>query len=468
MKRKALLLLLLILVLPISILLVKQIQDWRGKAEYLPPNLAIYTQNSEGPLGRSWCGLAQGGEMSASGFPVRLNDVIPQLSIIRPCFVRIDHLFDAYTKVVNNNGNLLIDWTLLDQTVADIRQTGATPFLSLSYLPSSLAKNGDITGEPTDWALWQQLVKKTIEHYSGVYGQNIPNIYYEVWNEPDLFGNWRVGYGRDYLNLYRYASYAAGSVTNTNTFYLGGPSTTHPMETWLSNFLTTVKKENLRLDFISWHRYSFTPSVLKSDNALVSRFLEANPEYQYLPRFVTEYGSYAENNPVHDSLSDAYHLLSSVTYLDNNINGLFSFEIKDSPSPLKKQYWGRWGLFTNEEYGLVAKPRFEALKFLNNLSGGKLSVAGFGTYISALATKNKESYQALVVYYLPPGAYAPFSLEAVPLAFLNLSEGNYSFRQQKVFTNEETTSTESVTTGSLYKVLPMTPNSAYLITLIKQ
>jgi len=116
----------------------------------------------------------------------------------------------------------------------------------------------------------------------------------------------------------------------------------------------------------------------------------------------------------------------------------------------------------------VAKPRFEAFIFLNNLSGEKLNVTGFGTYISALATKNNESYQVLVVYYLPPDASPPHSLEAVSLAILNLPMGNYSYQQKKVFTNEEISSVETVSTGSLYKVLPMSPNSAYLITLTKQ
>ena len=58
-------------------------------------------------------------------------------------------------------------------------------------MPPALADN--VTDEPRDWAEWQMTVKATIEHYSGTKGKNIPGVYYEVWNEPDLFGVGKSG-----------------------------------------------------------------------------------------------------------------------------------------------------------------------------------------------------------------------------------------------------------------------------------
>jgi len=101
--------------------------------------------------------------------------------------------------------------------------------------------------------------------------------------------------------------------------------------------------------------------------------------------------------------------------LEGEIGKLFHFEIKDGIGPEK--YWGRWGLFTHESWGLPeAKPRYQALLFLNRMSGNKVNVAGEGSWVKAFAKEEKGIIKLFIVNYDPWGK----NNETVPLTFNNL------------------------------------------------
>src|SRR4030042_2787442 len=121
---------------------------------------------------------------------------------------------------------------------------------ALSYMPPVIS-SGDIVSAPRDWNEWSLVVQRTIEHYSG--NMNVPEIAYEVWNEPDLFGQWKTYGEKNYLDLYRFAASGAGRAKVKQNFKLGGPATTAPYTAWTKNFLAFVSQNNLRLDFFSWH-----------------------------------------------------------------------------------------------------------------------------------------------------------------------------------------------------------------------
>lgn len=469
-KNSIVLLLLFILLLPLLIDSLKKIQVLRGKASFVKPNLVIDVDKNLGGIEYPWQALAQGGEVNEKGQPLSFKNIIPNLISLKPRFIRIDHIYDIYTNVKKTKENKIsVDFSLLDQSVDDILATGAVPFLSLSYMPPAISENGDIIGKPTDWNLWKEVVAKTIEHYSGVNNRNLQNIYYEVWNEPDIFGNWLIGGNKDYRDLYKYAIMGASSVSNVNNFYIGGPAITHPTRQdllKLNDFISFVDRENLRLDFLSWHRYTFYPSEINSEIDTVNDWLSDYPKLKDIPKFITEWGPDSENNSAYDSSYAAIYTLYTATYLSNRVSGIFSFEIKDGISPLNKQYWGRWGIFTNDSLGLVAKPRYQALEFLNSLRGELLSVSGEGTYVRALATKDNNLYQIMIVNYYPPNTSTEQA--TVPFSLKNLSRGIYLYKVNDIFGKEITASKEKIAEGFFGKILQMPPNSAYLVTLSKE
>ena len=203
--------------------------------------------------------MAQGGEEGAG---VRmLEDAVPYLKKLDLAYIRLDHIYDdgfyGVVKGRNSDGTLQLDWSKLDQTVDDILASGAKPFFSLSYMPSQLAPN--IIDKPNNWSDWQFLVRETVNHYS----RDIEDVYYEVWNEPSLewFGGWKMYGNKDYRVLYRYAVLGAEQAANVKPYKIGGPSIPEMDLAWIRLLFDYCLTENLRLDFISWHRYHFSSDV---------------------------------------------------------------------------------------------------------------------------------------------------------------------------------------------------------------
>ena len=188
----------------------------------------------------------------------------------------------------NNTGNLQFNWQKLDETVCDIFQTGAKPFFSLGYMPPVMSEDGSLVSRPIRWEEWSLLVQRTIERYSGrntrlcgqITASSLTDIYYEVWNEPDLetFGKWNIHRGKDYKSLYLYSSLGAQKATNVNRFFLGGPATTSLYINWITNLLEFVNKNNLRIDFLSWHHYSQDTQNFASQIRQLNSWL-ASPKY---------------------------------------------------------------------------------------------------------------------------------------------------------------------------------------------
>ena len=139
--------------------------------------------NTLGTLPQPWRNLAQGGEE-----PGAITQVTAKIKPLQVDYIRLDHIYDFYDTVKKENGQVQFNWTGLDAEVNAILAAGAKPLLALSYLPSGFG--ADTVAAPDNWNDWFTLVKATIEHYSG--SKKIADIYYEVWNEPDLLGSWKA------------------------------------------------------------------------------------------------------------------------------------------------------------------------------------------------------------------------------------------------------------------------------------
>ncbi len=371
--------------------------------------------------------------------------------------IRLDHLYDFYITVSRNNNALVYDFSKLDKIVTEIRSLKATPFISLSYMPSVL--NSDLTGAPSSYNEYQQVVRATIEHISGKNGLNIPHVYYEVWNEPDLFGQWKTYGDKNYLNLYQAASLGASSAVNTQSFKLGGPGTTKLYKNWILNLVDYIHQNNLRLDFISWHNYSLDPYSYKQDTDQLKSWLSSsakiNPDLEII---LSEWGPNSANDPLYDNAGGAAHLVSSLSMMLPTIDRAFIFEIQDGQGPA--QFWQRWGLFTHSSFGVAAKPRAEVIPLLNQLGPQQLAVDGQGSWVNAIATKTDTSLSLLVSNFDPENLHA----ETVPLTINSLPSGSYRLTQTYLG-KQPTTNRVEVTPSPLNLSLPLPPNSVLLLTL---
>ena len=438
-----------------------------GIAAPIKANLVIDVKKTRGPVADRWKALAQGGEEMGVRM---LANVIPQVAALYPRYIRLDHIYDYYEVVSRNNaGNLKFNWLKLDDTVCDIFRTGAKPFFSLGYMPSVMSEDGSLVSKPKNWEEWSFLVQKTIERYSGtntrlcgqITGFWLTDIYYEVWNEPDLetFGKWsHRGGEKDYRTLYFYSSLGAQKASNVNKFLLGGPATTSLYRNWITQLLDFVKQNDLRIDFLSWHHYSKATQNFDSQIQQLNSWL-AVPQYnayRFLPKVISEWGYDSEPNPIAETNIGAAHTIASIrNFFRENIELAFLFEVKDGPSP-------RWGILS---YQGEEKPRYQALKFLNQLQGSELFVDGEGTFVKAMASASPNKVNLVLVNYDQDDKNS----EAVPLTFYNLEPGQYSMNT--VYVDGKTITVKNISIpsgGNLHRTIILPANMVVAVELTRE
>ncbi len=366
-------LLILLLVLPALIFAVKKVYDLRKGAAGTPANIVITSDMAGRNPDTLWQNFAQGGEEAVD----MIGPVATQIKTLSPNLIRVDHLFDYY-KVYNGPGNY--NFIELDKVVNSIVTTGAKPLLSLSYTTADMASNNQNAGEPKDWNEWYSLVKATANRYSIQKG--ISGIYYEVWNEPDLFGGWHYGKSPNYITLYVNSARAVRDGAAGSSYKVGGPATTAFYTNWIKALAKAAQSSNVPLDFISWHRYSKNMEDFEKD---INSFIDIIADYPQLAnveRIITEIGPNPEPDTWYDNSMSGIHLISLSTRLAGKLHKIFPFEVVDGPNKRADNSSG-WGMITHPSNGAKAKPRFYAVQFLNQLQGNRMSSWGAGSWVTS-------------------------------------------------------------------------------------
>ncbi|NNN20981.1 MAG: hypothetical protein HKL80_03145 [Acidimicrobiales bacterium] len=232
----------------------------RGVGASLPSvNITVNTSQSLGPINKNVLGVNQ------LGSPNELT-TMKKMGLQ---WVRIDASLEAETNGVPAYDCQSGIWnpSILASRLALTKQAGANPEVIVDYSPSCLATKPSQYASPgysppdigANKAKWISLITQlaTYAIQNGVRD-------FEVWNEPDwLF--WNGGLPA-YLQLYSDTSQALEAVAKKDgvTIQVGVPAlanVTNSMDmNWLDTFLAYVAKNNLPLDFISWHDYSNDPN----------------------------------------------------------------------------------------------------------------------------------------------------------------------------------------------------------------
>ncbi|HUV46555.1 MAG TPA: hypothetical protein VMW29_00320 [Candidatus Bathyarchaeia archaeon] len=384
-------------------------------------DIKVNVNRSFGTMPRVWRAFAQGGEEGAG---IRmLQPTVALMKKIGPDYIRLDHIFDDdYYGVMKAKGDY--DWSKLDATVEDIVAMGAKPFFSLSYMPSAVASSK--IEVPANWADWQDLTRAIVEHYSG----KIDGVYYEVWNEPSLdqFGGWKMYGNKDYRLLYKHAVLGAMQARGARNFKIGGPAIPILDSTWVKLLFDFCLSNNLRLDFISWHRYGFSPDIFLNDVYQIN-ILTGQARYQKFAGaelVITEWGPNSEKDTVYSSNVAASHAVAVIRKLLDKTALIFAFEVKDGPG----QGSEAWGLLTHEGTGEVKeKPRFYLYDWLGELEGERLEVLGEGTQITGFAGSDNRTVTLVLANYQPGGGHE----ESFNITFNGLKDGQYRLFEQKLF-----------------------------------
>ncbi len=406
----------LVLVTLVVVSRFDQLRYFYSQANGEPADIYIDTQAVLGPMPRPWRYLAQGGE----GHDWRMGALIPPVKSLQPEYIRLDHIYDFYDVVQGSPGQITFDFSKLDLVVSDIIASGATPYLVLSYMPPAISA-GDIVDKPVYWQDWELVVQNTIEHYSGDLG--LVDVYYEVWNEPDLFGGWKYYGEKNYLDLYHHAVNGADRAQNVKRFKIGGPATTALYKNWFDAMAKYVLENDLRMDFFSWHRYHLDIEQFQQDMIEVQQWVQAYPQLEpTLEMHISEWGHESDNHRGYDSGFSAAHTVAGSIEMIPAVGKAFIFEIQDGKDPQGQPLWGRWGMFTHQDVGGQPKPRYQALRLLDSIGDQRLQLTGKGTWVKGLAAKNEaEETEVVLVNYDALGRHS----ENVPITFVKIEPGQY-------------------------------------------
>lgn len=460
MNKKLFFVLLVILTLPILVFGQKQIQQLLGLAAPKPANIIIETKSALNPINKAWSAFAQGGEEA----PPNLSPVVSKMKELSPRYIRLDHIYDSNNVVSKKGNDFVYDFATLDKVVDDIIAMGALPFFSLSYMPKDFTASGSVIDASSDWNNWKNLVRETIEHYSGKSGRNLTDVYYEVWNEPELpqFGSWKLGGEKDYRLLYFYSAAGAKEANGANQFYLGGPAVGSFYSNWVNDFLSYVAQNNLRLDFYSWHRYTKKPYEYATDAQKIRNLLSSYTAYANIPLILSEWGIDSENNNMNNSNTAAAYAVSAVSKFNQNIKYALNFEVKDGPPPTG----GKWGLLTHErdsDQSISPKPKFKAFRELAKLAGNQVLLSGDGTYISGIASADSTKITAILANYDLAGR----NIENVPVTFTGLTPGSYNLKYSYSLDDRNGFFEIPTTSGTISKNFLMPANSIITLELTR-
>ncbi len=436
---------------------IKVVREFFGQASGVPASLIVDTTAILGPMPRPWRNLAQGGE----DHNWRIDKLTPQVAALKPEYIRLDHIYDFYEIVQGTPGNITFNWSKFDLIIDDILKTGAKPYISLSYMPPAIS-SGDILAYPVNWSDWQLVVQKTIEHLSGTKG--IRDVYYEVWNEPDLFGSFKYYGDKNYLTLYSYASNGAKNARGVLPFKLGGPAITALYENWFKAWAKACVNNKWRCDFFSWHRYSNDLEQFAKDVQLAREWVQAYPQLEPTLEFqITEWGHDSNNHAGYDSAYSAAHTVAGAIAMSNRVERAFVFEIQDGKDPDGKNYWGRWGMFTHNDFGANSKARYRGLRMLDSIADQRLQITGLGSWVKALAAKNDLGQTEMIIANFD--AKAAHS-ELVPVTFLNIEPGSYTLNKE--FLNGSKQNQQIATDAAILRTEVFMPvNEVAKIKLIK-
>lgn len=419
--------------------LIPQRLIFRQRATVDSCSVLVNTATGE-RMTRNWENYAQGGEENT----LMLQPVSEQIQTLKPKYIRIDHFFDYSNR---------------DLRLLEIKRLGALPFISLSYFPGAISD--EPTKMPADLTAWTDLVRQAAENISRQFVNQ--TVYFEVWNEPDLFGGFTP---EQYYQLYLATAEGIRQCRNCTNYKIGGPAITTIKIAWLDRFLDLVNNNNTRLDFVSWHSYQKDPrkTIGEKEKLInISSFqkLKIPPEL-----IVSEWGITPENSYLNDGYESASHTVAVVGETVNQIDKLFAFELKDGPDPQGKQFWGRWGLLTHQNANSLPKPRYYAFLLLNRLGNYRLPTNNPGPDIYSITTlEYPANYSNLL-------ATINTACRHVQLNFRALLNGVYEINTYSLDPLHNpvkpVSQTMTVNQPNTTIAVPVAGNGVYLITLNRQ
>ena len=302
----------------------------------------------------------------------------------------------------NPDGSVRYRWAILDQIYDFLVEVGLAPIVELNPMPGALA-SGDQTffdykmnvTPPKSWQAWEDLCSAAASHFVERHGlPTVKTWRFEVWNEPNLNGQFWTGTIEDYYQLY--AASARGIKGVHPDLQVGGPASAGtamalPFARW-------CRENGVPLDFLSTHNYPMGeygawPRREGSPHApgqfFIDEFRKCREEldsdgFAHLPNLVTEWNTQhcsPEGKAKWIGTSDCSRLFSAAAALyyavgtEPYVDALGYWTLNDSmgEAAVTSEPFGP----RNQYYGMMTldglpKAAYHAFKYLGRMNGLRL------------------------------------------------------------------------------------------------
>ena len=316
-----------------------------------------------------------------------------------------------------------------EEVIKKISDSGGIVILDLFGTPSGLGRVLDKNSSVRNLTAYKELVKDTIRNLSC---NKKYNIWYEVWNAPDL-GDFFLGEKSEYFALYRVVAEAVKELRQEAKMDipLGGPSTS----CWFSNMETNsilfpersliyelikyCSNYKLPLDFISWHAYSSDPALEKQETIYNKPFTKLIREWlsyfnfpDNLPLVIDEWNFDTGVNISSKRGVDAYVAASFIPARLKNmqeagVDYQTYFCLEDFGSN-KEKVTRNLGIFAfdaeRSDYKGYAKAGYNILRMINLLGNELLPVQLTDDFVGVIPTKSQDYFAVLIYNYIDPAA----------------------------------------------------------------
>ncbi len=337
------------------------------------------------------------------------------------------------------DGTPVYDFSRFDQVFDFFVEQGLEPIVELGNMPRDLARDPSATvfmyesgtSPPKDFALWQELVRRLVEHSVERYSAEVVNRwYFEVWNEPECCrGKFWTGTLDEYFELYDHTAKAVRSVLPSGR--VGGPVASQPGELTGNSqlgvhFLDHVTTDNYLnpgspgvLDFFAYHSWSFI------DGAVNGYFQGIDLLDSYglsnVPVAITEFGPTYEFN-LYDEPQETVQGAAFVAQTYADISRRCAQEGRRFP--IAYSWWVLSDIFQEETFredepfigcmGLISrenirKPAYNVYKFLAQMGDEQLPLSVSGASgVGGMAARDPNGGVQILVYNAQSPGAGPF------------------------------------------------------------
>ncbi|MDR0494252.1 MAG: hypothetical protein LBG95_01300 [Treponema sp.] len=344
------------------------------------------------------------GGVNSLPIPARVSGCVKAL---RPELVRIfiQEFFSIYPD------HHVFNWDKLDKYMESVKAAGAGIMAHITIKPKPLYPIIDETiWKPNDVNEWQGLIEALVRRYS------VEKKYVSHWavaNEINI-GEWggcpyKFTSPHDYFEYYKMTAQAV--IKACPDVKIGGPAwagTGDGPVAFFGTFFDLVKKENLRLDFISYNMYTDIPREHVEAAKLFRQI--ADKFDTRLELYTTEFNLRLDTNIAFEENAylgaRAASLAASILAMQDAkyVNGTFQYHVVDQHNDVNEfapfykmtrymaEHWNdfphRLGLF---DWDGNPRPQYFMYKLLYGIDGERLSLdSGGNEHIHAAASSDEN------------------------------------------------------------------------------